>query len=82
MNRHASWLHDYALFMSLKRFFNGAPFNQWPEDIKMRYDYALTHYNNKLNEDIEFHKFLQFKAYQQWFLLKKTLNSFGCKSSS
>ena len=77
LNQHAAWLHNYALFMSLKRFFDGAPFNQRPEDIKMRYDFALTYYNDKLNEDIEFHKFLQFKAYQQWFLLKNYANKKG-----
>ena len=46
LNQQASWLHDYALFMALKKFFDGKPFNTWPEDIKMRYDYAITYYDD------------------------------------
>lgn len=77
MNQHASWLDDYALFMSLKTFFSGQSFNRWPEDIKMRYDYAVTYYCDLLKEDIEFHKFIQFKAYQQWLNLKSYANKKG-----
>ncbi len=77
INQHASWLEDYAMFMSLKTFFAGQSFNLWPEDIKMRYDYALTYYFDLLKEEIEFHKFLQFKAYQQWLNLKTYANKKG-----
>lgn len=77
IHQHVTWLDDYALFMALKKFFDGKPFNAWPQDIKMRYDYALTHYNDVLKEEIEFHQFLQFKAYQQWFKLKTYANKKG-----
>ena len=77
INQHAAWIDDYAMFMSLKTFFKGQSFNLWPEDIKMRYDYALTYYLDLLKEEIEFHKFLQFKAYQQWFNLKTYANKKG-----
>ena len=31
------WLSDYALFMALKDRFEGAPWTEWPEDIRFRY---------------------------------------------
>ena len=77
IHQHASWLDDYAIFMSLKTFFDGQSFNSWPEDIKMRYDYAVSYYRDLLKEDIEFHKFLQYKAYQQWLNLKTYANKKG-----
>ena len=38
------WLDDYALFMALKNFFKGTCWNEWPEDIRLRYGYALDYY--------------------------------------
>ncbi len=68
------WLDDYALFMAVKTFFGGASWAQWPEDIRMRYGYALDYYREKLYFEIEFHKYLQFKFYEQWSKLKAYAN--------
>ena len=71
------WLDDYALFMAVKEFFGGAGWHQWPEDIRMRYGYALDYYREKLYFDMEFQKYLQFKFYEQWSALKKYANEKG-----
>ena len=68
------WLDDYALFMAVKEFFGGAGWTQWPEDIRMHYGFALDYYREKLYFDVEFHKYLQFKFYEQWSALKKYAN--------
>ena len=68
------WLDDYALFMSVKEFFGGAGWTQWPEDIRMHYGLALDYYREKLYFDVEFQKYLQFKFYEQWSALKKYAN--------
>ena len=68
------WLDDYALFMSVKEFFGGAGWTQWPEDIRMHYGFALDYYREKLYFDVEFQKYLQFKFYEQWSALKKYAN--------
>ena len=73
--RNHWWLEDYALFMAVKTFFGGACWTQWPEDIRMRYGYALDYYREKLYFEIEFHKYLQFKFYEQWRKLKEYANS-------
>ena len=73
------WLDDYALFMALKDFFNGQCWYEWPEDIRLRYDYALDHYRRELYFDIEYQKYLQFKFFQQYGWLKNYANAQGVK---
>ena len=68
------WLDDYALFMSVKEFFGGASWTQWPNDIRMHYGFALDYYREKLYFQVEFQKYLQFKFYEQWSKLKKYAN--------
>ena len=68
------WLDDYALFMAVKDFFGGASWNQWPNDIRMHYSFALDYYREKLYFDVEFQKYLQFTFYEQWSALKKYAN--------
>lgn len=63
---NAWWLDDYALFMALKTFFREAPFQSWPKDIRMHWDFAVDYYNRELYFDVEFHKYLQYKFAQQW----------------
>lgn len=71
---NAWWLDDYALFMACRNFFEGAPWQEWPEDISRRWGYAIDYYNRTLYYDIEFHKYTQFKFFQQWYALKAYAN--------
>ena len=68
------WLDDYTLFMAVREFFGGKGWTQWPEDIRMHWDYALDYYREKLYFEVEFQKYLQFKFYEQWSKLKKYAN--------
>ena len=68
------WLDDYALFMALRDFFDGAGWTEWPEDIRMHYAPALDYYHEKLYFDVEFQKYMQFKFWEQWSKLKKYAN--------
>ena len=69
------WLDDYALFMALKRFFGDVPFQQWPQDIRMHWGFALDYYNRELYFDVEFQKYLQFQFDRQWAKLKAYANA-------
>ena len=71
------WLRDYALFMALKNFFGGKSWNEWPEDIRLRYGYSLDYYRRELYFDIEFQMYLQFKFFQQYWKLKNYANANG-----
>lgn len=74
---HGWWLSDYALFMAVKDRFDGAPWTQWAEDIRLRWGNALDYYRRELYFDIEFQQYLQFKFYQQWNKLKSYANAQG-----
>ena len=73
------WLKDYALFMAVKGRFGGAPWNEWADDIKFRWQNALDYYRRELYFDIEFQEYLQFKFYQQWNKLKAYANGVGIR---
>ena len=38
------WVKDYALFMTVKKCFNGAAWSEWAQDIRMRWGYSLDYY--------------------------------------
>ena len=73
------WLSDYALFMALKDFFKGQCWYDWPEDIRLRYGYALDYYRRELYFDVEFQQYLQFKFFEQYRALKDYANGQGVK---
>ena len=73
------WLDDYALFMALKNYFGGQCWYQWPEDIRLRWGYALDYYRRELYFDIEFQMYLQFKFFQQYWRLKNYANAQNIK---
>ena len=71
------WLNDYALFMALKNFFDGAPWYEWPEDIRLRWGFALDYYRRELYFEIEFQKYMQFQFFRQYWQLKNYANDNG-----
>ena len=73
------WLSDYALFMAVKDRFEGKPWTEWAEDIRLRYPNAMDYYRKELYFDIEFQQYLQFKFYEQWYQLKAYANNKGIK---
>ena len=68
------WLDDYALFMALKNFFGGQCWYEWPQDIRLRWGFAMDYYRRELYFDIEFQMYLQFKFFQQYGQLKAYAN--------
>jgi len=79
MYENGWWVSDYALFMALKNFFGGKPWYDWPEDISLRWGYALDYYRRELYFDIEFQQYMQFKVFEQYAALKKYANDNGIK---
>ena len=57
----AWWLKDYALFMAVKQRFDGKPWSEWAEDIRLRWQNALDYYREELYFEIEFQEYMQFK---------------------
>ena len=71
------WLDDFALFMAVKDRFEGKPWIEWAEDIRLRWQPAMDYYRRELYFEVEYHKYLQFKFDQQWRRLKAYANSKG-----
>lgn len=75
LDNNSWWLSDYALFMALLEHFDGKPWMEWPEEIRMHRDAAVEHYHKELYYAIEFQRYLQFKFSEQWKKLKDYANS-------
>ncbi len=75
----AYWLDDYALFMSVKGHNEGKSWLYWDEDLRLRKPEAIDEAKKDLKEEILFHKFMQFKAFEQWNNLKTYANDKGIK---
>ena len=75
----AWWLKDYALFMAVKQRFDGKPWSEWAEDIRLRWQNALDYYREELYFEIEFQEYMQFKFRQQWMKLKAYANEQGIR---
>lgn len=73
------WLRDYTLFMAVKDRFGGAPWTEWAEDIRLRWDNAMSYYQRELYFDIEFYAWLQYVFLKQWEALKSYANQSGIK---
>ncbi len=74
---NAWWLDDYALFMAVKDQFDGVAWNEWAEDIRLRWSNAMDYYRRELYYEIEFYSYLQFVFMKQWKKLKNYANING-----
>lgn len=77
LNEHSWWLNDYALFMAAKDYFGNISWHKWDDDFKRRKQKALHQVEEMLTEKVDYHKFLQFLFFRQWFRLKEYANSKG-----
>ena len=73
------WLDDFSLFMAIKSYFGGKSFMNWDKDLQKREPKKIFEFKEKLKEDINFHKFLQYKFNSQWLKLKAYANDNGIK---
>ena len=78
-DENSEWLHDYALFMSIKDDNDGAAYYEWDELLKKHEKSALGEFEEKNFQNILFHKYLQYKFFSQWHRLKRYANSQGIK---
>jgi 4-alpha-glucanotransferase len=72
---NADWLEDYALFMALSNAYEWKSWTEWPEEIRERRWGALEYPRQQLQEEIFFHKFVQFEFFEEWLALKRYANA-------
>ena len=75
--KNASWLEDYALFMTLKGIFDGKPWHEWPDSLRNREPAALAEAMEQYRAQISFWKVLQYLFFNQWANLRKYANEKG-----
>ncbi|MBR1730671.1 MAG: 4-alpha-glucanotransferase [Selenomonadaceae bacterium] len=64
--KESYWLDDYALFLSIKQDNHGKNWADWDDELKQRDENALAKVSEKLADEINYKKFLQFLFSIQW----------------
>ncbi len=67
---NASWLDDYALFMSLKEANGGGAWSGWPKSLRTREKSAMEKARKDYAESILRYSFYQFVFFRQWNKLR------------
>lgn len=71
------WLPDYSLYMALKEEFGGKSWMEWDRGVRMREPAVIKDYEEKLRDETDYWKFLQFKFFEQWNKLKSYTEKLG-----
>jgi 4-alpha-glucanotransferase len=71
------WLHDFALFMALKRRYNGRSWNLWPKDASHSTPEMRLQLSKELDHEIMVQKYLQWQLSRQWQELRRYANERG-----
>lgn len=76
---HASWLDDYALFVTLHdERFRGLPWNEWSDrPLRERDPAALARARADLGDRILYHQYLQWQLDRQWHAARRAANQAG-----
>ena len=75
VRQNASWLSDYALFMSLKEHYSHAAWQSWNEEHRSVASARLE--KERFAPACGFWEWVQFEFYTEWLELKKYANSLG-----
>jgi 4-alpha-glucanotransferase len=68
-NRSA-WLHNYALFMSLKHRYKGRSWEKWPADLALLTPEQYEKASVELGPEIGIQKYIQWQFFRQWKALR------------
>jgi 4-alpha-glucanotransferase len=74
---HASWLDDYALFMALAEAHPGRVWSDWEAPLAQRDPAALEAARARHAEAMDFHRFVQWRFFDQWASLRRYANERG-----
>lgn len=77
IKKENDWLHDYALFMTIKYANQGLPFYAWPTPLRKHNQNAIAKFEKKHAEDIVLWQKVQYLFYKQWNQLKEYANQNG-----
>jgi 4-alpha-glucanotransferase len=64
------WLHDYALFMALKRRYKGRSWEKWPDGLALLTPEQYEKASVELGHEIGIKKYIQWQFFRQWWGLR------------
>jgi 4-alpha-glucanotransferase len=76
--RHADWLDDFALFMALRGSRPGA-WTEWEPELVRRDGAALAQARHRLQDEVNFHAFVQLLFFEQWEVLRAYAHAHGVR---
>ena len=69
--KEAAWLEDFVLFSALKSQQNKRPWTEWPKELRMRHPKVLEEYTEKLHDELQGYRFIQFLFFRQFEKLQQ-----------
>jgi 4-alpha-glucanotransferase len=76
---NAAWLDDWVLYSVLRRKFNSAAWNQWPDDLKFRRPESLGRVRSEHAEELSVARAIQFAFDEQWRALREYCAACGIR---
>lgn len=73
----AFWLEEYVLYMAVKAAHGQRSWMEWEDAARLREPVALNRFYHELNEDIQYHVFVQYQFFRQWHALRSYSNERG-----
>jgi 4-alpha-glucanotransferase len=73
------WLDEYALYVQLKQFHDGAPWYEWNDMYKYRDKQSMDTFANDNHDALQRIKWEQYIFHKQWAKLKKHCGNLGIK---
>jgi 4-alpha-glucanotransferase len=78
-NEQAAWLHDFALFMALKRANGGAAWSTWDRALVNRDEEALARTRRELGREVREVAFEQWLFFEQWADVQRQAHERGIR---
>ncbi len=79
LKKNRFWLNDYALFMALKKENGDISFSLWQDDLRLYHKKTIDSARERLADEVDYYKVVQFLFLQQWGALKRYANKKGIK---
>lgn len=71
------WIDDWALFAAIRDMHEDKSWSEWPEALRHREPQALDRVRDERENDLGFHRFVQWLFHQQWHQLHQYASDRG-----
>jgi 4-alpha-glucanotransferase len=75
----SAWLEDWALYAALKARHGGGGWTNWPAELRARSRGALEAARRELQQELSFHRFVQWQFSRQWRALRAACAARGVR---